>query len=193
MEALRRLSGLEQFRSTQARPVVPSECPRLKNVLSVLPGQELDARFCRLGRDPIQLGQATSCSSPATSDDHRLTFFLSSGLWCFGCFNLRRDGQCYSNVGPVLWTSTALSGGGHPCLKLNYKASRNPISSTPDFLSGTLHCFHRALSDRPSESPPRPSTSRLPIASIFTPRPFSRATSILLARQTAHQSSAIPP
>lgn len=41
-------------------------------------------------------------SSPARTDDHRLTFFRSLGRWCFGCFNLRRDGQCDSNVDLVL-------------------------------------------------------------------------------------------
>lgn len=141
VQAQRLEFDLVPSRSTSDRTVVPSEPLRLKNILSGLLGQELDARFCRLGRDPIQLGQATSCCPPATSDDHCLTFFQSLGRWCFGCFNLRRDGQCDSNVDPVLSTSTTLFSGCHPCLNLNYKASRYPISSTPDFSSGTLHCF----------------------------------------------------
>lgn len=61
-----------------------------------------------------------------------LDYFRFLGHWCFGCFNLRRDGQCNSNVDLVLLSPTTLFALYYPCLQLRYKVSAYPIPSTPD-------------------------------------------------------------
>lgn len=76
----------------------------------------------------------------------------SLGRWCFGCFNLRRDGQCYSNVDPNLWTSPSLIDIIYPCVGLNYKATTYPISSPHRAVLDPAQ-YPLAISDHPSLDP----------------------------------------
>lgn len=67
----------------------------------------------------------------------QIDLFQALGQWCFGCFNLRRDGQCDLNVDPVLWPSL--------------HSSFNSISRRSSLPRPELQSYHHIPSRQPSD------------------------------------------